>query len=165
MSRILAIDDEPAAIDIYRRALSSEGHDIVAAGSCEEGLTRAGDGGIDAIILDYQLPDGEGIDLIPRLATAAEGVPIIMATSHGSTARAVRAIREGAYDFIEKPFSIDVLRVSVANAISFSALARRAAWERDNSLKKYRGGEDPFGDLPQATADVLRKAAPTKATI
>ena len=171
MPRILAIDDEPEALVLYKKALSTEGYEIAPALSCEEGLKVARDGAIDAVLLDYQLPDGDGIALIPKLRAILPDAPIVMATSHGSTARAVKAIRDGAWDFLEKPFGIDVLRVSIANAVAFGKLQRRDEFHRRKAFddRYARAGvaesDDPFGTLPAALRDMLRKAAPTRATI
>lgn len=169
MSRILAIDDEPDARDLYRRALASEGHQISGVGTGADGLALAAEEEFDAVLLDYQLPDTDGIALLPKLLARRPDVPVIMVTSHGSTSRAVLAIREGARDFIEKPFSIDALRVSVANAIAFSTLTRREAFHRTRAFEQYccddADQQSPFSYLPSTVADVLRKAAPTKATI
>jgi DNA-binding NtrC family response regulator len=90
---------------------------------------------------------------------------VIIATSHGSTAKAVQAIREGAFDFLEKPFGIELLRVAVANALAFGTLSRREEFHRAKAFDDRYGADDPFATLPQAMREVLRKAAPTRATI
>src|SRR5438067_6787504 len=65
--RILCVDDEPEARSLYRRALEQGGHEVVDAGSCADALARAGEGGIDATVVDLILPDGDGLALVPKL--------------------------------------------------------------------------------------------------
>ncbi|MDF1545684.1 MAG: sigma-54 dependent transcriptional regulator [bacterium] len=121
MARILIIDDEENIRTSLRSALNRRGHDVVTAATLEEGtgFVRTG---FDVILLDVLLPDGSGLDLMKSLLEQNKKQTIIMISGHADVDMAVEAIRTGAYDFIEKPLSLDRLLITVDNAIRTSNL-------------------------------------------
>ncbi len=121
MARILIIDDEENIRTSLRSAMVRRGHDVVTAATLEEGgsFSRTG---FDVILLDVLLPDGNGLDLMKSLLESDKQQTIIMISGHADVDMAVEAIRSGAYDFIEKPLSLDRLLITVDNAIRTSNL-------------------------------------------
>ena len=132
-SLILIIEDERLLSKQLQKALSQEGYFVITSHEGVEGLQIAKRENPDLVILDLKLPDRDGLQVLKDLSGFEHMPPTIMMTAHGSVEVAVSAIRDGAYDFIEKPFPLDKLKVMVRNALrireldnSLSAVARRA---------------------------------------
>jgi len=132
-SLILIIEDERLLSKQLQKALSQEGYFVITSFEGAEGLQIAKRENPDLVILDLKLPDRDGLQVLKDLSGFDQMPPTIMMTAHGSVEVAVSAIRDGAYDFIEKPFPLDKLKVMVRNALrireldnSLSAVAKRA---------------------------------------
>ncbi|TFG76287.1 MAG: sigma-54-dependent Fis family transcriptional regulator [Thermodesulfobacteriales bacterium] len=132
-SLILIIEDERLLSKQLQKALSQEGYFVITSYGGVEGLQIAKRENPDLVILDLKLPDRDGLQVLKDLSGFERMPPTIMMTAHGSVEVAVSAIRDGAYDFIEKPFPLDKLKVMVRNALriselnnSLNAVARRA---------------------------------------
>jgi DNA-binding NtrC family response regulator len=121
-STVLVVDDEKNIRRTIRMVLEGEDVEVLEAGSAEEAieLVRAED--LDAVILDVRLPGMTGVEALKKLRAQRELVPVVMVSGHASIADAVEAVREGATDFLEKPFDRDRLLVSVRNALRTGAL-------------------------------------------
>jgi two-component system, NtrC family, response regulator AtoC len=119
---VLIIDDERLLCKQLEKALSQEGHEVVTAYTGKDGIEIAKRENPDVVLLDLRLPDVDGLEVLGNL-TGLEPVPnTIMMTAHGNIEVAVAAIKKGAYDFIEKPFSVDKLRIMVRNALTAHVL-------------------------------------------
>lgn len=116
MARILVIDDEGAIRATLKSALDKRGHQTVTAATAKEGMEFAS-AGFDVIFLDVMLPDKSGMELLPELLTRFPQSAVVVISGHADIDTAVSAIRSGAYDFIEKPLSLDRILVTVDNAI------------------------------------------------
>jgi two-component system nitrogen regulation response regulator NtrX len=117
MARILIIDDEPSIRTTLSGILEDEGHKATACESGEEGIARFARDEFDLVLLDLWLPGIDGLAVLERLRTAGP-TPVIVISGHGSVDSAVRAIRLGAYDFLEKPLSLDRVLLTVNHALS-----------------------------------------------
>jgi two-component system nitrogen regulation response regulator NtrX len=115
MARILIVDDEEQIRASLKGALERREHEVVTAESLAEGreFSRAG---FDLIFLDIMLPDGSGLDLLKELLLQDSRQLIVMISGHADIQTAVDAIKSGAYDFIEKPISLDRVLITVDNA-------------------------------------------------
>jgi two-component system nitrogen regulation response regulator NtrX len=118
MARILIIDDEPGIRTSLAGILEDEGHKTALAESGEEGIALFAREEFDLVLLDLWLPGIDGLAVLERLQTAAAGTPIIMISGHGNIENAVRATRLGAYDFLEKPLSLERVLLTVTHALS-----------------------------------------------
>jgi DNA-binding NtrC family response regulator len=119
---VLIIDDERLLCKQLEKALSQEGHEVVTAYTGKDGIEIAKRENPDVVLLDLRLPDVDGLEVLGNL-TGLEPVPnTIMMTAHGNIEVAVAAIKMGAYDFIEKPFPVDKLRIMVRNALTAHVL-------------------------------------------
>src|SRR5881394_3385392 len=117
-SRILVIDDEAAIRDSLRMTLEYEGYDFIGAATGQEGLALAERESPDLVLLDVKMPGMDGLEVLGRLRSMSETMPVVMISAHGTPSTAVEAIRKGATDFLEKPFeSTDRLRVTIQNAL------------------------------------------------
>jgi two-component system, NtrC family, response regulator AtoC len=132
-SLILIIEDERLLCKQLHKALTQEGYSVITSFEGTEGLEIAKKENPDLVLLDLKLPDRNGLEVLKTFTSFEQSPTTIMMTAHGSVEVAVSAIRDGAYDFIEKPFPLDKLKVMVRNALrttelrnSLSAVAHRA---------------------------------------
>src|SRR5438132_1216946 len=162
-SRVLVIDDEAAIRDSLRMTLEYEGYEFVGAATGQEGLTLAEREGPDLVLLDVKMPGMDGLEVLERLRSMNESLPVVVISGHGTISTAVEATKKGAFDFIEKPFASERVLVSLRNALD-----QRRLKDENRSLKKaVEIRHQMIGDsaaLKQVMAAVGR-AAPTNATV
>jgi UDP-3-O-acyl N-acetylglucosamine deacetylase len=114
---ILVVDDEAQIRNTLRGVLSDEGFDVVEAENGRVALDVLTQQPPRLAIVDIWMPEMDGIELVQRMRTQAPGVPIIVISGHGTIETAVRVIRDGAFDFLEKPFQLDALLRVVGRAL------------------------------------------------
>lgn len=107
--RILIVDDDELILDLLRDAITSRGYSVSEASGVELAAKTFHTESCDAAIVDYQLPDGTALDLIPRLKTIDTNVPVIVLTGYGTIDLAVKAIKLGAENFLTKPVNPGVI--------------------------------------------------------
>ena len=122
---ILVVDDEPSIRRAIAKAFSSA--TVLEAETLAEALVHAQDGYPDVVLLDQQLPDGEGLDSVSRLRSIDPELPVVLLTGHGSTDLAVEALKMGVTDYIEKPFKLERLRLTVGGLLERQQLGRQVA--------------------------------------
>jgi two-component system nitrogen regulation response regulator NtrX len=162
MSKILIIDDEASIRSTLSNILSDEGHRTTLCESGEEGIAQFAREEFDLIILDLWLPGIDGLAVLERLKTAG-APPIIVISGHGNVDAAVRATRLGAYDFLEKPLSLERILLTVNHA-----LADRKLRDQVRDLKRHLtieelliGESEPMKKLEQQ----IRGAAPSNSRV
>ncbi len=148
---VLIVDDEKNILVTLGRALRVEGYDVDVAGSGKLALERAKAKSYDAVLLDMQLPDLDGLEVLRRLRAEHDDVPVLMMSGHGTIDTAVAATRSGAHDFLEKPIGSERLLVSLAGAIE------RARLERENRELRERAGGDALLGESEVMAELRRK--------
>ena len=104
---VLVVDDEPAICWGFERMLRGEGHRVMSASSAEEGLRVASDHRPDLVLLDVRLPREDGISALPKFITATDGASVVIMTAFGDLETAVAAVRNGASDYLTKPFKLE----------------------------------------------------------
>ena len=165
---LLLIDDEAALRQVVGRVLELEGYAVLSAPDARRGLellTQHADT-ILVILSDVKLPDGHGLALLPRYRLAAPLAEVILLTAYGSIADGVRAMKEGAFDYLTKGDSDDQLIVVVARAAEKARLQRRVA-----ELEKKVGAQYDFASMiGQSVAltraqTLARQVAPTDSTV
>ena len=117
MPSILVVDDEPGVRSSVSGVLTDEGFEVDAVGSGEECLERANSAAYDVIVLDIWLPGLDGITTLQRLRERQIDSQVVIISGHGNIESAVRAIKMGAFDFIEKPLSLEKTVLVVRNAL------------------------------------------------
>ncbi len=120
---ILVIDDETNICEGIKRALRPQGFSVEAAGSGQEGLQKVREGGFGLVLLDVMMPDISGIDLIPAIHQLDPDIICIIITGYATVELAIRAIKQGAYNFLTKPFSVDELTLAVNQGIEHQRLS------------------------------------------
>jgi DNA-binding NtrC family response regulator len=115
--KLLLVDDEPQVRLAVRRYLELQGFEIQEAASCQSALDSCRDSRPDAVLLDYQLPDGNALTLLPSLQEAQPEVPVIILTAHGTVDLAVQAMKAGAEHFVTKPLELATLHRILQRAL------------------------------------------------
>jgi DNA-binding NtrC family response regulator len=139
--RILLIDDEPAVRFGLRDFLESHGYEVHEAENCQQGIKAFVAASPDAVVIDFKLPDGDALTLLPKLRELDPHVPLIVLTAHGSIDLAVRAIKEGAEQFLTKPIELPAFQVILQRALDAGRAHRR---HLAGSVREQRAEIDPF---------------------
>ncbi len=128
MGKVLIVDDNQFNAEVLSDMIASLGHEVSCAYTATEGLRVAQSDGFDVIFLDVQLPDGNGLLLLPSLHAVASEPEVIIITGFGSLDAAELAIRNGAWDFIEKPLKRSLIELPLVRAMQYrEAKNQRAA--------------------------------------
>jgi two-component system nitrogen regulation response regulator NtrX len=161
--RILVIDDEAAIRDSMRMILEYEGYDFVGAATGEEGITLVDRESVDLVFLDIKMPGMDGLEVLGRLKSASEQLPVVMISGHGTVATAVEATKLGAFDFIEKPLATERILLAIRNALRLSRLSD----ENQKLVRTIELRHDMVGSSPElrGVVDAVKRAAPTNATV
>ncbi len=122
---ILVVDDEPGVRSMLEVILKDEGYAVAAVGTGEAGLAAARDRGFDAMLLDVWLPGIDGIETLQRLKRDGVDAEIVMISGHGTIDTAVKATKLGAFDFVEKPLSLEKTLLVLRNALKQRRLEKR----------------------------------------
>ena len=163
MSTILIVDDEPNIRASLSDAFELEGYRCLTASDGERALETVDAAAVDLVILDLEMPGIDGIETLRRLREAGHDMPAMILTAHGSIARAVEAIRHGAFDFVEKPPHAERILLTARNAL------RQASLEDENRELRETAGA-PYAmvgdaDVMRALYERLRRVAPTRARV
>ena len=149
--RILVVDDEPGVRSALTAILVDEGFEVSAVESGEEGLEALQREEFDAVFLDVWLPGIDGLETLHQLRERNVDTEIVMISGHGTIETAVRATKLGAFDFVEKPLSLEKTLVVLRNALRQRRLERRnrrllEQLARDSEIlgtQRGRGGVAP----------------------
>lgn len=117
MSHVLIVDDEPSICWGFREFLTEDGHEVSVAASAEEGLRLVSQRSPDAIVMDVRLPGMDGLTALRELRTRLRDVPVIVITAFGNLETAVEAVRQGAFDYLPKPFDLQQASDIVVRAL------------------------------------------------
>jgi two-component system, NtrC family, response regulator len=149
---ILIIDDEEKHRSLLARIIRSEGYEVGEAGDCASGLKKIESKNVDVVLCDVKLPDGSGIDLVPKIKAQHPDVEIILLTAFGNIADSVQAMKDGAFDYIVKGNDNDRIIPLLARAFEKVALKKRVL-----ELEKRVGRKYSF-DSVLGTSSAIRKA-------
>src|SRR5580692_10239015 len=119
MSHVLVVDDESEIRESLSEILKEEGYTVTSAATASEAMVLLQDAPYDVLLLDIWLPDRDGLEVLSEIRSlASESMPeVIIISGHGSIETAVRATKLGAFDFLEKPLSIDRTLILLKNAV------------------------------------------------
>jgi DNA-binding NtrC family response regulator len=162
--RLLLVEDTPSILRLYHEVLKKLDVDLIDAETGARALDVLNETIPDLVLLDVELPDTNGIDILRRIRARNLPCAVIVVTGHGSVKIAVEAMREGAYDFIMKPFPPDRLIVTVRNALERRQLQTLAAANEIAKEGKFSGLIG--ASLPmRAVYHVIESAASSRATV
>ena len=173
MARILIADDHDAVREGMAIALSRLGHEVLAVKGGAEAIAAYRKKPADVVVTDLRMVPVDGIEVVRRLREEDPDATVLVVSAHGTIAIAVEAMREGAIDFIEKPFSPEVLRARVEKAVQIArerkgasaARARVEALEEDLSRDHDPHGLVGRSEPMRRVLDQVRKVAATGATV
>src|SRR5512136_1648206 len=138
-TKVLIIDDERLVRWSVAQKLAGWGYEVAEADSGRSGLGAVASEEPDLVLLDVNLPDAKGTDVLQDLRKSWTDLPVIMITAYGLIEDAVTAMRRGAYDFITKPIDDAKLQSTMAHALEAAALKKRIAAYREIERTKSAG--------------------------
>jgi DNA-binding NtrC family response regulator len=164
--RILVIDDDPGFSEVVQLLLAGEGYRTDTAGTVRDGLRAVHAAAADLVITDLKLPDATGLDAIRALRELDRELPIILMTSYSSVESAVEALRNGAVDYVIKPFNNDDFLHAVERALNERRIRRENALLK-RSLRKAYADRRIIGDSAgiKRVHELVRKVAPSDANV
>lgn len=166
MSRILIADDEDNLRRILAVILKEDGHTTVEASGVGAALKLLAEQSFDLVITDQKMPDGDGLSLIAACRDSDPTLPVVMLTAYASIELAVEAMRQGAFDFISKPFVPEVVKATARRGCERAALLRENARLKDE-VSRLSASDEIIGR--SAAISTLReniaRVAPTSATV
>src|SRR6516164_6061685 len=163
---VLIIDDEAAIRESLETLLEFEGFSVETAETGEDGLARLAERPFDLVLLDFALPDRNGLEILADIRARDPQLAIIMITAYGTVDNAVRAMQSGATNFIQKPWDNEKLLADVR-----SAVARRRAEEENEQLKRALKQRYNFENIVGKSEPMLRifdlvsQVAPSRSTV
>ncbi len=165
-AHLLVVDDDPVTIDLLKEVLSKEGYEVSTALSGEEAIAQGTDHFFDIIITDVRMGEKDGVEVLRFFKKNAPDTTVIMITAFGSIETAIEAIREGAYDYISKPFKLDEIKLTIRRALEQRRLVQENKHYRQELLDKYQF-KNVIGRTPQMfqVYKTIAKVADTKSTV
>ncbi|TYT76158.1 sigma-54-dependent transcriptional regulator [Desulfobotulus mexicanus] len=134
---LLIVDDEPGILKTLGDLLQDEGFEIKTAANGYEALKRIEEDIPDLVLLDIWMPGMDGIDTLKEIRKTEPHLPVVMITGHGTIDTAVTATKTGAFDFIEKPLSIDKVLITIHNALNFQKLEEENRYLKKKNLDRH----------------------------
>ncbi len=160
---VLIVDDEITIIESLEGILSDDGFEVIHAFNGYEALKKIETESPDIVLLDIWMPGMDGIETLREIKRKFPNIPVVMITGHGTIESAVDATKSGAYDFLEKPLSIDKVMVTINNALNFRKLEEENLYLRKKTIEKNSiTGTSP---AVQKLYQEVMAAAPTDAAI
>ncbi len=166
MGKLLVIEDDDTVRDVLHSFLTNRKFDVSLAENGETGLEMVRAEKFDLILTDLVMPGITGMDVLKEVTAAETGVPVIVMTAFGTVQTAVEAMRNGAFDYVTKPFNLDELMIVLEKALSVSQLQKENVMLKMQLKKKYNF-KGLIGDSPsmQKVYELIEKIADTDSTI
>lgn len=161
MAEILIIEDDPKICRLLSRIIGGLGHGVLAVNTLADGLARASAGRYDVVLLDLTLPDGNGLRILPDLASTPSAPEVIIVTGTGDQSGAEVAFKSGAWDFIPKPFMPEDVALPLTRALQYRSEKRTTVTRQ--TLRR----ENIIGDsgLIRNCLDLVAQAAASDANV
>jgi len=164
--RILVLDDEEMIRDLLQETFQKKGFKVETAMTGKEGLEKLGSDQYDLLVTDLRLPDVSGMKILTTAKKKDTDLGIIMITAYGSIKNAVKAMKQGAFDYITKPFNLDEMELVVDKFFKYRSLVDENQYLRSELDKKFSfeniiGNSEPM----QRVFECIRMVAKSKATV
>ena len=166
MGKVLIVDDEPNMRRILKANLRMDNHTCVEASNSSEAATRLSKEDFDVVVTDQKMPGGTGLDVLRAVQECDPTTSVIFLTAVGTVELAVESMRQGAFDFLTKPFEIDVMRATIRRACERTFLLRENAVLR-TTVRKLEGAEEILGNCQsiQSVRDLIARVSGTPSTV
>jgi two-component system, NtrC family, response regulator AtoC len=164
--KILVVDDDAAMCDLLETGLRRRGFDVSALTSAREALERVRREDYDVLVTDLNMPEMGGTQLCAEVAAARPGLPVVVITAFGDLDAAIKAIRSGAFDFISKPFELEVVDLALARAVGHRRM-REEVRRLSEQVERARRFDDLVGasSAMRRVFDLLERVADSDATV
>jgi len=166
MGSVLVVDDEKEIRELLATILRQRGHETFLASDGKSALEQVKKVWPDLVVLDYKLPDMDGIEVLPRIKEIHSGAQVVIITGYGDIDLAVKAMRSGAYDFMSKPIEVEPFALRIEKALEAQKLRRQVVYLK-GELGKEMNLEHLMGNSAkiQELFHQIRIVAPTDATV
>lgn len=163
MSKILLIEDDAKIRAILKEILQEKNHEVDEAGDGQEGFKKLENGIYDLCICDIKMPKMDGLEVLDRTKEAGIATNFVVISAHGNIDIAVEAVKKGAFDFLQKPFDLGRLEITLRNALDKTTLIR----ETKNLRKKISRKFEMIGESEsiRQMKEMIDKVAPTDARV
>ena len=164
--RLLVVDDDNVTLDLLKEVLAKEGYEVTVALGGEESITKGLENTFDIVITDVRMEDKDGMEVLRAFKKHSPETAVIMITAFGSIETAIEAVREGAFDYISKPFKLDEITLTVQRALEQRRLLQENQFYRQELLTKYQF-KNVIGQTPAMVQvyKTIAKVADTKSTV
>jgi DNA-binding NtrC family response regulator len=165
-AKVLIVDDDTSMCELLADGLTQQGYETRWKGSPHEALLEIEQRNFDVVLTDINMKDMNGLELCQRATEAHPELPVIVITAFGSLETAVQAIRAGAYDFITKPFDIDVVAIAIERAVKHGVLTREVQ-RLQRAVDESRRFDELLGASPamKEVYDLLERVAESESTV
>ena len=163
-ANILVVDDDPDIREVLKDRLESLGYNVFAGASGVEALELLEKQNPQIVLMDIEMPEMSGLEALKEIRKRQIDITVVMITAHGTIERAVEAIRQGAYDFIPKPFEPDHIALIVQRALERERLKRGVEVLSDQVGERYRLIQGKSAKMAEAI-DLAKKSATSRSTV
>ena len=165
-ARIAVLDDERRMVEILEMVLRREHYDVETFTDPKQALAALESRPFDLLITDLRMPEPDGLEVLRRARAADPELPVILMTAHATIPTAIAAMREGAFDYVEKPFDNDELRTLVRRAVDVTRLSRENRYLRAELASRY-ALDAVVAESPalREALDLVRRAARSPSTV
>jgi DNA-binding NtrC family response regulator len=165
-AKLLIVDDKAQMREVLQKFLLAEGYRVETAEGAEEALEKFKNGGFDLILTDIRMPLMDGNELLSAILKIKSDAVVILMTAFGSIEAAVEAIKQGATDYISKPFQVEEVLLRISRALKEKTLEKRVAvleeqLSQKNALERIVGSSPPMKKLRQ----IIERIAPLGETV
>jgi two-component system response regulator HydG len=165
-SKVLIVDDDTSMCELLADGLVQHGYEARWSASAQAALTQLAEHDFDVVLTDINMRDMSGLELCQKATEAHPALPVIVITAFGSMETAVQAIRAGAYDFITKPFDIDVVAIAIERAVKHGVLTREVQ-RLQRAVDESRRFDELLGASPamKEVYDLLERVGESESTV
>jgi DNA-binding NtrC family response regulator len=166
MGKVLIVDDEPNMRRILKANLRMDNHTCVEASNSHEAVMLLSKEDFDVVVTDQKMPGGTGLDVLRAVQESDPTTSVIFLTAVGTVELAVESMRQGAFDFLAKPFEIDVMKATIRRACERTFLLRENAVLK-TTVRKLEGADEILGNCPgiQSVRDLIARVSGTPSTV